>query len=159
MGRRVSDALSHKAYCEACETEFRPRNIDEDDILCPRCIADPLTPTRGIYKWIEQDNRRRRLGLNAKRPHRATAADREALLLAQGGRCAICDALPVLRPLVVDHNHQTGEVRGLLCGDCNTGIGQLGDHPTVLRKAAEYLEQRGHYGVWPRVDEAVKTRW
>lgn len=66
----------------------------------------------------------------------------------QGGLCAICHkpekeidkktGLP--RPLHVDHNHVTNEVRGLLCGECNKGIGSLKENPTILRNAAEYIE-------------------
>lgn len=40
----------------------------------------------------------------------------------------------------IDHNHQTGEIRGLLCSPCNRAIGQLQDNPNILRKAANYLE-------------------
>ncbi|MGK2948022.1 MAG: endonuclease domain-containing protein, partial [Acidimicrobiales bacterium] len=43
------------------------------------------------------------------------------------------------RPLVVDHDHRTGAVRGLLCGPCNRAIGLLRDSPVVCRLAAEYL--------------------
>lgn len=68
---------------------------------------------------------------------------------AQSGRCAICSA--VLRRAggrrgeAVDHCHETGVVRGLLCGGCNRGLGHFGDDPEVLRRAAQYAEQGG---VW-----------
>lgn len=69
---------------------------------------------------------------------------------AQDGRCAICD-IP-LKPLgrdkdsvTVDHNHDTDEVRGLLCRSCNAGIGALKDSPAVLIAAAEYLLDNGDY--------------
>ena len=73
-----------------------------------------------------------------------------AMWLEQEGKCAICEheMLPRGRKkeaVAVDHNHATGEVRGLLCRGCNHGIGNLKDDPEVLKRAAEYLEQRGNY--------------
>ena len=62
------------------------------------------------------------------------------LLRRQNGLCAICGKLDPSGTLDIDHCHVTGKVRGLLCGSCNRGIGQLGDNPDRLRKAAEYLE-------------------
>lgn len=58
----------------------------------------------------------------------------------QNGVCSICLKANNNRRLVVDHCHATGKVRGLLCTPCNTGIGQLKDSPSLLRKAAEYLD-------------------
>jgi hypothetical protein len=55
----------------------------------------------------------------------------------QGGRCAICGV--VTQKLVVDHNHQTSEVRGLLCVSCNGLLGLANDSPRVLAAAIEYL--------------------
>jgi hypothetical protein len=43
--------------------------------------------------------------------------------------------------LGIDHDHGTGKVRGLLCRDCNQGIGRFHDNPAILRKAADYIEQ------------------
>jgi Autographiviridae endonuclease VII len=60
---------------------------------------------------------------------------------AQGGRCAICPRVLEGSLIVVDHDHETGEVRGLLCRFCNTGIGMLGDDPDVLDRAVEYLRR------------------
>jgi len=60
----------------------------------------------------------------------------------QGGCCAICleHQCNLDRRLAVDHSHNTGQVRGLLCKDCNTSIGKMKDSPTMLRMAAFYLE-------------------
>jgi len=69
------------------------------------------------------------------------------MLEAQGGVCKLCSK-PETRVnpqtggvsrLAVDHCHKTGVVRGLLCLDCNTGLGKFGDDPTLLLKAVEYL--------------------
>lgn len=66
----------------------------------------------------------------------------EALLKKQGGVCQIChNECASGRRLAVDHNHSTGKVRGLLCALCNMAIGKFRDNPTILRRAADYLEQ------------------
>lgn len=67
------------------------------------------------------------------------------LLVKQGGVCAICGKPPLggntsTHSLHVDHDHVTKRVRGLLCNRCNPAIGQFGDSPDLLRKAANYLE-------------------
>lgn len=68
--------------------------------------------------------------------------DYERLYAAQGGRCAIvgCRATGRVKRLAVDHNHATGEVRGLLCGPHNRLIGYNRDNPEAFRSLAEYLE-------------------
>lgn len=67
--------------------------------------------------------------------------DFERLRSAQGGRCAICRSAPRgNRPLVVDHNHQTGVVRGLLCDRCNHDLlGAAHDGPRLLSRALRYV--------------------
>ena len=66
-----------------------------------------------------------------------TAAEADAMLEAQGGVCAICRAAPAAH---VDHDHATGAVRALLCFNCNGGLGQFKDDPTLLHAAAYYVE-------------------
>jgi hypothetical protein len=64
----------------------------------------------------------------------------EGLLHAQEGRCAICGRPPRgKRPLNVDHDHDSGRVRGLLCGNCNRAIGLLDENPELFDRAKEYV--------------------
>ena len=66
----------------------------------------------------------------------------DQILARQGGRCAIClreQHSRYRRRMAVDHDHASGEVRGLLCGDCNRGIGQMHDSPDIAQRAATYL--------------------
>lgn len=77
------------------------------------------------------------------RKYGLTKAEFDLLLEQQGGVCAIC-AGPRSGPgkrFHVDHCHDTGQVRGLLCGNCNTAIGLLGDDPERAEKAAAYLRR------------------
>ena len=69
--------------------------------------------------------------------------DFDSILLQQGGGCCVCGSS---ERLCVDHNHATGEVRGILCNDCNVSAGTMGDSPSRLRALADYLEERGTYG-------------
>jgi hypothetical protein len=66
-----------------------------------------------------------------------------ALFEQQGERCAVCRIviLPMGRGTHIDHDHTTDKVRGLLCNECNLGLGKFKDRPDVLRAAATYLER------------------
>jgi len=61
----------------------------------------------------------------------------EALLLSQGNVCAICSNRR--KSMCVDHDHSTGEVRGILCRRCNTMLGMLGDDAAWLARAISYV--------------------
>lgn len=79
---------------------------------------------------------------NLRRVYGITLADYERMLAEQGGHCAICTATVAdarATALHVDHDHTTGRVRGLLCTNCNKGLGHLGDDPVRLHRAVEYL--------------------
>lgn len=71
--------------------------------------------------------------------------DRDAMLAAQGGLCAICGCEPNPNHrggrLHIDHCHATGTIRGLLCSNCNTLLGLADDDPARLMAAAKYLKK------------------
>lgn len=62
----------------------------------------------------------------------------------QGGVCKICEKPPCDRwkRLHVDHDHQTGRIRGLLCHNCNTALGNFRDNVALLQKAIAYLQNK-----------------
>ncbi len=72
-----------------------------------------------------------------KRQYGLTEAERDRLIAAQGGVCCICLSAP---PEHVDHCHETGRVRGVLCFSCNAALGQFKDRPDAIRRAAAYVE-------------------
>lgn len=102
-----------------------------------------------------KDNRRyykpdQRAEFHLKATYGMTLADYDALLRKQEGKCGnnACNKEPENgKRLCIDHNHQTGEIRGLLCNGCNTAAGLAQDHPEVLRGLADYLEDKGYYGI------------
>ncbi len=63
------------------------------------------------------------------------------MLEDQNNLCAICECDNNEKPLVVDHCHSTNIVRGLLCNNCNTGLGFFKDNTYSLRRAIKYLEK------------------
>lgn len=78
-----------------------------------------------------------------------TPEEFEKILENQGGGCAICGAKQtnvttrkekIEKKLYIDHDHETGKVRGILCHHCNFGLGQFRDDPELLRKAISYLK-------------------
>lgn len=85
-----------------------------------------------------------------RREYAMDEGDYSALLAAQAGRCAICGGVESAKRggsskrLAVDHDHQSGVVRGLLCQSCNTALGLMGDDPSRLLLAVEYLKKFKH---------------
>jgi Recombination endonuclease VII len=75
-----------------------------------------------------------------KRRYGIGADEFDDLVVRQGGVCAICGRPD---PEHVDHDHESGAVRGILCFNCNGGLGQFRDSIDALRSAASYLEARG----------------
>lgn len=81
-----------------------------------------------------------------------TREEFDQLFERQRGLCAICLSEPAAH---VDHDHETRQVRGLLCFNCNGGLGQFKDDPMRLALAIAYLSQPGHesaQGEFPLVE-------
>ena len=82
-----------------------------------------------------------------KKSYGITLEDYDNMFELQEGKCAICEKhLNEVKSgrkknLCVDHNYDTGEVRGLLCDKCNRGIGLLNDSVEVLKNAIKYLNK------------------
>lgn len=92
------------------------------------------------YESHKEQIQAQRRDADFKRKYGISLAERDAMLEAQGGRCAICQTdAPGPRGLFVDHCHETGRVRGLLCHKCNYAVALLCDDPGRCRRAATYL--------------------
>ena len=73
----------------------------------------------------------------------------EKILKHQSGVCAICHFHQRYKRLAVDHDHKTGQVRGLLCENCNRGLGRFFDSEYRLENAAKYI--RASKAAWNKV--------
>jgi len=100
-----------------------------------------------IKGYDNKESRRRANRATTLRKYGLTASEYDDMMAEQGDLCAICGNPETclgnngeVKMLAVDHNHDTGEVRGLLCNNCNRAIGLLGDDPQLLLKAVAYLK-------------------
>jgi hypothetical protein len=119
--RRLESSTGYTSQCRYCKNEKHP--------------SRPIAPEirRRYYLAHRYD---------------MTPEEYEDLWEAQDGRCAICQKIAHVmdlrtgspRRLAIDHDHQTGKIRGLLCHDCNVAIGHLNDDVEILYKAISYLE-------------------
>jgi len=86
--------------------------------------------------------KRHRPDKNWKFRYGITARDVGELVAAQGGKCAICDtpfAHKGKHAACVDHDHVTKQVRGILCSECNIGVGKFKESPALLMAALDYI--------------------
>jgi len=114
------------------EQWYTPRGFEQS---CERARRNALR------KYRENPNNSRYAYL--KRTYGITIEQYDAMLEAQGGKCAICGTQNCRtgKRLAVDHDHITGEVRGVLCYRCNTALGKFRDDPQILAKAIDYLHR------------------
>ncbi|MER6092653.1 endonuclease VII domain-containing protein [Streptomyces bluensis] len=118
----------HK-HCLGCD-DIKPwnewhRNASASDGLFTRCKAcKACKAAKG-----RSDHLKRQYGI--------TETERDEMITSQMGLCAICLNAPAVH---VDHCHETGRVRGVLCFNCNSGLGLLRDDPDAANRAADYLE-------------------
>ncbi len=100
--------------------------------LCVNCYQKSRKNYREGYRKKNLNKSLRRTGITEDRYRE--------LLTLQGGVCAICKGDPNGKGrLAIDHDHKTGEARGLLCSNCNPGLGFFKDDPLLLAQAIRYL--------------------
>lgn len=96
---------------------------------------------RRADRWRQSEKRPEATRKATLKKYGITPQQYNQILLSQGGGCAICKGRPKLKEaLPVDHCHTTGRVRGLLCSNCNRGLGCFKDSPALLVAAVSYLK-------------------
>lgn len=133
--------LCKKCGCEKPEDEFRPmartgKNKNYRRTFCRSCDRE--------YERVERRDYRKNWQL--QKTYGITLDEYHEMFNAQGGVCAICrkpeadSTNGLVHMLAVDHDHENGNVRALLCKKCNTALGLFAHDLNLLRRAFEYLE-------------------
>lgn len=151
------DVLTGTKICAKCRKSQPPENFSKDAarrdqlfLYCRSCEGVRLA--RHYQKQIAtpegRSARRRNAWVRLMQSRGMSAKQYEDMLADQGGTCAICHRAETfigrggsVRPLSVDHDHETGVIRGLLCHACNMAIGLAGEDPERLEEAANYLRR------------------
>jgi hypothetical protein len=137
---RARYAANRELACARSRSYKETHREQERETARKRYAADPEKSKAALKDWrdnhVEQQKQYRRTlryGISSEA--------QEQLLQEQRGVCAICG---LDKPLGIDHDHDTGIVRGWLCYSCNTILGHAADDPERLRKAAQYLEEKAN---------------
>lgn len=138
---RSKDGLAYRcrqcAHTQAVSQERRATTA--------KWVQSPKGRAARTKYWSSRHGQEARRNRQRRRLYGIGEAEFLAREAAQGGRCAICQQIPT-SVLHVDHDHDTGKIRGLLCGRCNSGIGLLQDCPTIIESAAAYVRLAAYKG-------------
>lgn len=143
--------------CKRCGATKSLEDFHKDkkskDGRCFYCKECNKSKTRAYYAGLDKTAEKARGKSRAEngdyrnyqylKKYGITLDEYNSLLEKQGGKCAICgitrEECNDKRALPVDHDHETGHVRGILCHSCNRALGLFKDSPDVTAKATEYL--------------------
>lgn len=116
----------------ACGKEFTPKRYNQ--IHCHHKCNNPKNHNSKKHSDAQRDAKYRFF-------YGISLEDYNKLFAEQNGCCKICKTHQneFKKKLHVDHNHKTGEVRGLLCHNCNLAIGRLKEDPAIVKSVLEYL--------------------
>lgn len=110
--------------------------------------ANPLEYAKEYSRLHRKNNKDHYRAKHLRKEYGADIAYERKMLVEQNGVCAICEKPEELtrnskttRKLSLDHDHATGALRGLLCGNCNLAVGYFCDDPVIMQKAIAYLDR------------------
>lgn len=118
------------------EHRMLSKDIDRMTGVCQLCGDVPLVLYRKSYLCGEKIQKKKAAFFTDDRVMETGLTRAESKKLRKGRKCCICG---VRKKLHIDHNHDTGKIRGVLCSQCNTGIGMLKESPAILGSAIQYL--------------------
>lgn len=137
--RRIFDPVGDSAYQKVYRANHKEK-IAAYSSAYTKTHREEIKKKRGPYREANLEKIRRQVWANKlKSRYGLTPAQYEELMRQHEGSCAICGSK---EKLVVDHNHTTKKVRGLLCKPCNWGIGSFYEKSELFESAITYLKER-----------------
>ena len=139
--------------CENCGTKYKLKKTPNKGrrYLCKACLRIGINKRAREAKYhTKPEYKCKNRAWRLKNIYGLSLNDYDAIAEKQNNVCAICKKPNDDRFLVVDHNHNTNKVRGLLCDKCNRAIGALGDDPKRLQNAILYLIRSEADKSWDR---------
>lgn len=135
----------HREHKQKYDVEYRKKNKEKYKEYSKKWSLEHPERTKEIQKeWrVKNPERFKEMILKGilKRIYGLTVEEYNQMFVDQNGVCAICKKSPVNnRRLCVDHNHETGKIRGLLCDNCNLMLGNADDNINTLTNAIDYLD-------------------
>ena len=150
QGLNYPRVLEGTKICLTCGASKSADRFSTDksrkDGLCNRCKSCVAVYSKKYYQLPKVKAKTLKYGRNRHLllSYGITFRQKQKMKGVQEGKCMICrENLEDGIYTHVDHNHETGEVRGILCSSCNLMIGLSKDNPDILREAASYIEGRG----------------
>lgn len=133
----------HACACKHCQSVWYNENRDRLSAQKREYYAENREEILARSRRYYAENPDKHTDYHLQKSYGITLADYDAMLKAQGNRCAICGRSPEEngQRLCVDHDHETGENRGLLCGICNLALGGFQDSAEVCWLAMLYLRR------------------
>lgn len=134
---------AHKQESSEYGKKYRGRNKKRISKRMSEYYLDTIVHQKARHKEYNKRTMKKQEEARLIRKYGVTPELYNKLFTQQDGRCLICDTpqSELNSSLHVDHNHVTGEVRGLLCRRCNLFLGNIGDDIQILLKAIEYLSK------------------
>lgn len=135
-------AVGDQKICSACRQNLPLASFDKNrsakDGLSNQCHACMAEARRRSKEAHPEEHRAR----HAKNRYGLGLAEYAAMVADTGGKCPVCGEVPrpPFKGFDVDHDHQTGHIRGLLCRGCNLALGGARDNSTILRALADYID-------------------
>jgi hypothetical protein len=169
-----SCAICKKHYCEIpgrmcldhkhdCCDDYGDDIIEPRGFLCTNCnfligyANDNIKIIKKAIDYLENNAFYDNILYSPNKKHKLSKDNRQEIYLEQGGRCKICGIKEsrLNRELYTDHDHNTGKIRGLLCGKCNSILGLCYDDINILKNSILYLKRNLGEEMYYNIDVAI----